>query len=244
MIQHMRRKSATGWTSCCRVVGSVICILLVAIATAGCTTLDQIIESATVADADARLDSIESLDAVVRESRPGDPLAVETRAKIEAFLRSRFESDPETKTFREPAAILRSQLLSLAVAGEFDCATDLIKTAARDRRSPGIRLFAITHMRDYEVVQFRDILIETLQVERDLFVRIEAVKTIANAVIDQRDLAPWVDPLLKIFFDPTEPSSLRVQSYRAVRRLSGKDFHFENANAWQKWYTSLAAGRS
>jgi len=216
--------------------------LLVLVFSVGCATVDTIIESATADDTDARLESIESLDAVVRESRLGDPLAVETRAKIDAFVRSRFEFDSKTGTYREPDAIVRSQLLSMAVAGELECAPDLIVIAARDRRSLGIRLFAVTHMRDYDVHRFRDLLIETLRTERDLFVRIEAVKSLSTAEVAPPQLATWVQPLLKIFFDPTEVLSLRVQAYRAVRRLSGEQFHFEDTGAWETWYSGLEAG--
>lgn len=193
----------------------------------GCRGLPEFIEEARVGDSDARVEALLEIEHVIRDADRKDPAAAETRTKIDAFLRERFDAEPDGR--------LRSQILSLAVQGEFECAEDLLRRGARNPDARLVRILAIQHMRDVGPENFRGTLTAILQTERDPLVLIETIKTITWAKIEPDELDFWVVPIVDVFLDTMGDRNVQSQAHRAAVKLTGAKIPPEDLNGWTEW---------
>ena len=136
----------------------------------------------------------------------------------------------------EPSAYLRAQILFLAMQGEFPALPDMLLIAMRDPESH-VRLAAVKGLRRCDIPGRRDLLVDRLRTDTDLFVRIEVAKTMARI-----GNAQWARPLIEVVLESTENYNLRAQCHLAALKLTGADVPFLQED-WRKWLSKHNEGR-
>lgn len=186
----------------------------------GCSSLEEGLRASSTGPPHERREALLELERTVRFARADNPEATEERAAIDDFLRARFPQEND--------AVARSQLISLALQGEFPCADTLVLQGAQDTLA-SVRLTAVKAFRETQPAGVREVVTDLLRHDRDLFVRIEAAKVMA--AIGE---ASWARDLAEVVIDSAEDGSLRFQAHRAANHLLGSDRPFLEA-AWRSW---------
>ena len=201
-------------------------LLCVCSVLASCAKIDSTFDLARSGDTDQREEALEDLDGWVRELResPEDP----DYPRLDAFLDERFVNEPNSR--------LRSQILSLAVQGEFPIAEKLIKNGITDQGGRIVQVIALQNARNYPLEPVRDRIRVILERSPDPMVRIEAIRTLASEIpATKSEQRRWALPLVDIFLDPTEKATLRERAYDGAVRLTGLDLGRREYERWARW---------
>ncbi|MEM7167940.1 MAG: hypothetical protein AAF581_20980 [Planctomycetota bacterium] len=196
-------------------------IMLAAAMLTGCKSLEEHLAWGGDRPPDERRDFLADLAMTVGELPKHDPSAEADRQMIDRFLVERFATEEDV--------VARSQILSLALQGEFPCATALVTAAVDPEQPASVRHTAVKGLRELSIAGRKQLLLGTLANDSDAFVRIDAVKVIA-AVGD----ASWARPVVEVIVDPSENSSLRFQSHRTANQLLGTDLPYLPSK-WKAW---------
>ncbi len=193
----------------------------------GCFNLERFLERARREELKKRRKHILKLESRVRSIRD-EPNSDPDRVLIGEFLKERFENETDN--------LIRSQVLALAVQGEYGFAEQLLTQAARDSSHRLVRLTGIQYLREYQIEKHRDLLLDVLAREQDPIVKLEILRTIGFAnPANAEEAREWALPLLTIFLDRTEGQHLRDQAYWALVRITGYDWAREDVRKWAEY---------
>ena len=205
-----------------------VCLLVLCCGLCGCAGLGGLLTKASSGDLAIRKKAYRRIEKVVRDLVPPNTRDAEKRAQVDQFLRQRFVDEKDTT--------LRSQIVALAVQGEFDCALELVTAAIGDRKEQRlVRLIAIQHLRDFPLAEHRVLITDCLLHEQDLQLRIEAAKAFGGAGSHVDSPALWATPLVNVFLDRHENLSLRFQAHRAASTLTGVECSMDDEKGWRAW---------
>ncbi|MFN0057313.1 MAG: hypothetical protein ACKVX7_02555 [Planctomycetota bacterium] len=208
--------------------------LLLSCALVGCAGVESTLELAASGDLKTRTKKLRRIEQIVRKLIPPRAKHAETRARLEQFFLQRFDRNQDTNY--EKDTTLRSQIVALAVQGEFDCAAKLVAGAIRDDDEARlVRLVAIQSLRDLPLGPHRELLAECVQREDDTQTRIELVKTMRCARESADAPQTWAPPLIAVFLDRHEDASVRFQAHRAAVELTGAEYAITDENSWRTW---------
>lgn len=222
-FRPQRSVSPAGWRG-----GPLLGLLLLVLT--GCSSLAGFMGDARVGDTETRQEALLEIEHVIRDNPPGRASTVKTREQLDAFLAERFDAEPDSS--------LRSQILSMAVQGRFECAEEMLRKAVRNPDARLVRLVALQHLRDLDVDQYQGSLVAVLATERDRLVLIEAIKTVACAEPAPDEVDGWVFPLIDLYLDTMLDRNVRLQAHRAMVALSGVEIPKEDVDGWKKWRDS------